>query len=172
MSTAVTTGFHRIGNVTTRAPQGIYQQAVPGASVYVTATSTGVGATIYSDPELSVSISGSLLTADETGAYDYYIPLNYSVTETVSSPNNGLVVLSNVVQNGPLVGVLTTTANTTDTVSIAGILSTSHVAMQPTNASAATMYGSTYVSAKSAGSITVTHPATSGATFDIIITPY
>jgi hypothetical protein len=168
----VTTGFHRIGSVTTRAPFGIEQQVVPGALVYVTLTSTGAGAVIYSDPGLSISISGALITTNVYGNYDYYIPLNYSVTETISSPNGAVLTVVNVVQNGPLAASLTTTGNATDVVVLSGILSTSHVSLQPTNASAATMLTSTYVSAKTAGSITVTHPTTSGATFDIIITPY
>ena len=168
----VTTGFHRVGNVTTRGPQGVELQAVPGAQVYVTLTSTGAAAVIYSDPALSIAITGSLVTADVYGNYDYYLPLNYSVTETISSPSGALLTIVNVVQNGPLVTSLTTTAAATDTVTLAGILATSHVVLQPTNAAAATMYTSTYVSAKAAGSITVTHPVTSGATFDIIITPY
>lgn len=168
----VTTGFHRIGSVTTRAQSGIEQQVVPNASIYVTLTSTGAAAIIYSDPGMSISISGSLVVADVTGAYDYYIPLNYSVTETISSPSGALLALVNVVQNGPLVASLTTTANTTDTVILAGALSTSHFSVQPTNAAAATMLTSTYISSKSAGSFVVTHPATAAATFDIIVTPY
>jgi hypothetical protein len=168
----VTTGFHRIGNVTTRAQSGVEQQVVPGAQVYVTLTSTGAAATIYSDPALSITILGSLVTADNFGSYDYYIPLNYSVTETISSANGALLTIYNVVQNGPLIGTLTTTAATTDVVSITGILSTSHVSFTPTNAAAATMIASTYVSNKAEGSITITHPATANATFDLIITPY
>jgi hypothetical protein len=34
------------------------------------------------------------------------------------------------------------------------------------------MFTSTYVSSKAAGGITVTHPATAAATFDVVITPY
>ena len=167
-----TTGWQRIGNVTTRAPFGVEQQVVPGAEVYVTLTSTGAAAVIYSDPALSITITGSLVTADNFGNYSYFIPLSYNVTETISSANGALLTIANIVANGPLVGTLTTTAATSDVVSIPGILSTSHVSYTPTNAAAATMIASTYVSNKSAGSITITHPATSGATFDLIITPY
>jgi hypothetical protein len=168
----VTTGFHRISSVTTRAPFAVELQAVPGASIYVTLTSTGAAATIYSDAALSIAIPGSLVTADVLGNYDYYIPLNYSVTETISSPSGSLMTITNVVQNGPLVTSFTTTAATTDTVTLAGVPATSHAILQPTNSVAATMLTSTYVSAKAAGSITVTHPVSAGATFDIIITPY
>ena len=168
----VTTGFHRISNVTTRGPQGVELQSVPGASVYVTLTSTGAEATIYSDPALSIAITGSLVTADVQGNFDYYIPLNYSVTETISSPSGAPLTIVNVVQNGPLVTSLTTTAAATDTVTLAGITATSHAFLQPTNSGAAAMLSSTYVSAKAAGNITVTHPVSAGAEFDVIITPY
>ena len=167
-----TTGWHRVGNVTSRSSSGLDQQVVPGATIYVTSTLTTLAATIYSDPLLSAVIPLSTLTADIFGNYDYYLPLNYCVTETISAPNGGLSVTANIAQNGPLVTSLTTTASASDTVTLIGILSTSHVSITPTNAAAAAMIASIYVSAKSAGSITVTHTASAGATFDIIITPY
>lgn len=167
-----TTGYHRIGNVTTRASFGLELQAVPGASIFVTSTLTATAATIYSDPLLTVAISGSILTSDQYGNYSYYMPLNYCVTETITAPNGGVSVTPNISAPGPLVGSLTTTSATSDTVTITGAKSTSHVSLQPTNSAAAGMLSSTYVSAKSSNSITITHPGTSGATFDIIVTSY
>ena len=172
MSLNPTTGFHRFSNATSRAAAGLASQIVPLASVLVTVTSTGGVATIYEDPLMTILYAGGLVTADIYGAYDYYIPLNYMVTETISAPGGGSLVINNIGINGPLVGSLTTTSATSDVVLITGILSTSHVSLQPTNASAATMLTSTYVSAKAAGQITVTHPATAGATFDVVVTPY
>jgi hypothetical protein len=168
----ITTGFHRIGNVTTRASFGLEQQVVPGATIFVTSTASGTAATIYYDPGLSVAISGSILTADIYGNYSYYMPMNYCVTETISAPQGSLSTTVNISSPGPLVASLTTTSATTDVVTVSGCTANCHVVMQPTNSAAATMCGSTYVSAKSANSITVTHPGTSGATFDIIVTPY
>lgn len=167
-----TTGFYRFANVTTRAPFGVEQQVVPGATIFVTLTSTGAAATIFSDPALSIQIVGSVVTADIFGNYAYYIPLSYNVTENISSANGALLTIPNIAQNGPLVGTLTTTANPTDVVSIIGVTSSSHVSLTATNSAAAGMIASTYVSAKSAGSITVTHPSTASATFDIIVTSY
>ena len=173
MSNFATTGFNRVSNVTSRGLYGLNQQIVPLANIYVTVTATNLGATIYSDPLLSALITNSTVTADQNGNYSYYLPLNYMVTETISSPElSSAIVIPNVGINGPIVGSLTTSSATADTVSITGILSTSHASLQPTNASAATMLTSTYVSSKAAGSITITHPATAGATFDVIITPY
>lgn len=167
-----TTGWHRVGEVTTRAPFGVEQQVVPGARIFVTSTATGAAATIFTDPGMSIPIPGSVVTADIYGSYDYYLPLNYCVTEKVSSPDGSLVTTTNLAHNGPLATALTTTNNVSDIVTLAGILTTSHVSLQPTNSAAASMYASTYVSSKSTGSITVTHPASAGATFDVIITTY
>lgn len=167
-----TTGFYRTSNVYSQITDGIISQVVPGAVIVVSVTSTGLAATIYSDPLLTLTIPNSTVYADVTGAYSYYIPLNYMVTETISSPNLGSVVIPNIGINGPIVGTLTTTNAVSDVVSATGILATSHVSLQPTNAAAATMFSSTYVSSKTAGSITVAHPATANATFDVIITPY
>ena len=167
-----TTGFYRTSNVYSRITDGLNSQVVPGAVVVVTVSSTGLAAVIYSDPLLTQAIPNSTVYADVNGGYGYYLPLNYMVTETISSPSLGGIVIPNIGINGPIVGTLTTTNATSDVISITGILATSHVSLQPTNAAAATMFTSTYVSSKAAGSITVTHPATSGATFDVMITPY
>lgn len=167
-----TTGWHRLSNVTALMPGSINLQAVPLAYIYVTETSSGAQANIYSDPQLSIPISGSLVVADNTGSYGYYLPLNYCVTESISYPNGGTTVLDNISQNGPVVGSFTTTANASDSVSLVGVISSSHVFLQPTNLAASTMFSSTYVSSKSTGSITITHPTTAGATFDIIATTY
>jgi hypothetical protein len=72
------------------------------------------------------------------------------------------------VVNSAWPGSLTTTSGTTDSVSIAAVTSSSHCSLTPTNASAATNIATTYISAKSAGSITVTHTATSGMNYDIL----
>jgi hypothetical protein len=94
-----TTGMHRVSNVTQRSPFGTLQEVVPGATIYVTQTASGAGAVIYSDPEMSVVITGSLITADTFGWYEYYIPLSYNVTETISAPSGLFVIITNIVQN-------------------------------------------------------------------------
>ena len=67
-----------------------------------------------------------------------------------------------------LTGTLTTTASTSDLVTIAGVTSNSSVTLTPTNAIAAAMTG-VYISGKpNNGQIAVTHPATAGGTFSII----
>ena len=170
-----TTGWNRISNATSVALGSITLQATPFAQVYVTSTASGGAATIYSDPLLSIAVPGSLVTADGAGNYSYYLPLNYCVTETVTAPNEvGTVIIPNIVQNGPIVASLTTTANTSDTVNITGVLSTSHVALTATNSTAAALLYTSpgvYVTV-AGGSVTVHHPATASGTFSLLITPY
>ena len=170
-----TTGWHRLGSVTSRATFGLEQQTVPGASILVTETGSGALANIFSDPLLSVRIPGSLLTADQDGNYDYYLGLNYCVTESISAPNGGLAVLVNISQNGPIAVSFVTSANPSDTLSVIGASSNSHVVLFPTNAIAATMVMTSpgvYVSDKIADSITITHPVTNDAAFDMLVTTY
>lgn len=167
-----TTGFHRVSNVTTRASYGLDQQIVPGASILVTLSATGAAAPIYSDPGMSVAVSGSLLFADVSGSYDYFVALNSMVDETISSPNGEVLIITNIGANGAQAVSFTTSSTTFDIVAVPGALSTSHVGLTATNLIAAGMIASTYISTKSAGSITVTHPATPGGTFDLLVTPY
>jgi hypothetical protein len=62
---------------------------------------------------------------------------------------------------------LTTTAATSDNVSITGATSSSFCLLTPTNSSAATNIATTYISAKTTNQITVTHTATASMTYDI-----
>ena len=70
-----------------------------------------------------------------------------------------------------VVASLTTTAATSDNVTVTGMTSSGHCSLTPTNASADTLLTGTYISAKTTNQITVTHAATSGATFDVLCTP-
>lgn len=94
-----TTGLHRFSNVTARAQYSTTQTVVPGATIYVTQTSDGTEATIYSDPGLTIQIPGALITADQSGFYEYFITLNYDVTETISSASGLLFIITNIVLN-------------------------------------------------------------------------
>lgn len=73
----------------------------------------------------------------------------------------------------PVAASLTTTAATSDAVAIAGMTSSGHCsAPAATNSSAAANVATTYISAKATNSVTVTHAATAGMTFDLTCTPY
>lgn len=65
---------------------------------------------------------------------------------------------------------LTTTAAASDPVTVTGATTSSHCTLSPTNASAATNIATTYISAKASNSITVTHTATAGMTYDLLCT--
>lgn len=92
-----TTGYHRIGQVLQREPQGgVTAQVVPYATIYVTSTATGTAATIYSDPLLSAPISNSTVTSDENGNYGYYIALGQCDTENITYPGGGSITNTNV----------------------------------------------------------------------------
>jgi hypothetical protein len=89
-----------------------------------------------------------------------------SITTPISNSGSG---------NGPgnvLLASLTTTAAASDNVTVTGMTSFGHCTLTPTNSSAATNIATTYVSAKTANQITVTHTATSGMTFDISCTQF
>lgn len=72
----------------------------------------------------------------------------------------------------PAVVSFTTTAATSDVVTVQGATASSHCTLTERNALAAVMKaaGGTYVSATGTNSVTVTHPATAGAIFDIFVT--
>lgn len=94
-----TTGYHRVNQVIARSSTGVFAQVVPFAQVSVTNTATGNAATIYSDPLLSSPIASSLVTADLSGNYSYYMPLNTCNTESISSPGQGAIVIPNICGN-------------------------------------------------------------------------
>lgn len=76
--------------------------------------------------------------------------------------------------NGNLLGivaVLTTTAAASDNVAVTGMTSSGHCSLTPTNALAAADAASTYISAKTANQITVTHPVSAGRTWDVACWP-
>ncbi len=77
---------------------------------------------------------------------------------------------SNIGKNIPILTSFTTTASTSDNVTVTGMTSSGHCMLQPTNASADTLLTGTYISAKATNQITVTHASTSGANFDVLCT--
>jgi hypothetical protein len=105
----VTTGFHRTNQLLARSPQGVTANVVPNGTIYVVSTATNTPATIYSDPLLTIPIANSIVTTDTNGNYGYYAPLNYCVTEQVSSAGQGAYSIPNICQqsgSGTPVGTL------------------------------------------------------------------
>jgi hypothetical protein len=112
--------------------------------------------------ESIVALTGAINSA-EGYLFDGTAPLNHTLisngTFYVDSP--GVIATS-----------FTTTAATTDTVTVTGMTSSGHCSLQPTNAGAAGGIASVYVSAKTTNQITVTHTATATWTFDVLCVPY
>lgn len=67
-------------------------------------------------------------------------------------------------------GSLSTTSSASDYVAVIGMTSSGHCSVTATNASAAANIASTYISAKTANRITVSHTAKMGMTYDILCT--
>lgn len=121
--------------------------------------------------EIALQFSGPQVPHD----FGYYMP---SLITTLPSVNSvlafgpGLNTLGPLaVQNQPVaryVGTLTTTASTSDTLTgVAGVDAGSHILLSPINSTAA---GLTGVWAEAGtNSVTVNHPATSGAAFAIFV---
>jgi hypothetical protein len=76
----------------------------------------------------------------------------------------------------PVTASVTTTAATTDVITIAGMTSLGHCDMPgPKNAAAGTMIQNAtpvFISGYGTNSVTLNHVATAGATFDLVCTPY
>lgn len=70
-----------------------------------------------------------------------------------------------------ITAIQTTTAATTDNVTVTGMVSTGHCYLTPTNSAAAAGIASVFISAKTTNQITVTHTATAGWTFDVVCSP-
>ena len=83
---------------------------------------------------------------------------------------SGVLSSSGCTSGAPLVATLTTTAATSDNLTVTGMTASGHCALSPTNASAATNIATTYVSAKTTNQITVTHTATASMTYDFLCT--
>lgn len=65
------------------------------------------------------------------------------------------------------VGQISTTTTTVENVTVTGATTASHCSLTPTNAAAATNYITSFISAKAANTITVTHAAIAGMNYDL-----
>lgn len=127
--------------------------------------STVAGGTTFSNPAIALQQNGNggnILVFGNTSG---------STTIQTQAVASGITLLAAGTSATAIPASLTTTAATSDNVTITGMTASGHCILQPTNASADTLLTGTFVSAKAANQITVTHAATAGATFDILCTP-
>jgi hypothetical protein len=94
---------------------------------------------------------------------------NASGTTYLSENSSG--VPSWTTNNIPLVASLTTTAASSDNVTITGMTGSGHCVLTATNSSAAAAIASVWISGKTTNQITVNHPVTASMTYDIFCTP-
>lgn len=140
-------------------------------------TLTFTAVTNHGDPP-SMGVDGTgipLIDAGTQVASPVFRTTNGYFKNDVTAPTlsaNRTTTLADGAGSVAISGSFTTTAAASDTVSILGVTSSSHVSLTPTNAIAAAMIaaGTVYVSSVSAGSVTVTHSSTSGGTFHIVCT--
>jgi hypothetical protein len=90
-----TTGFYRNSSVTVRG-ETTSLHCVPGAHIHVTETATGALAKIYYDPQMTKLVPQSTVVSDLSGGYDYYISLNYMVSENISAPGLPRITIPNI----------------------------------------------------------------------------
>lgn len=132
------------------------------------------------------SLQSLINRISQSGAYALLIPSFYTGTDKFTNPTNVPVI--DLRPQGPSTGLggtlaiqgggasavvfaqqVTTTASSSDTYAISGATSLTAVTLFPANASAAVMLATGEVSATVSGaSVTITHPATSGAIFNLI----
>lgn len=96
-------------------------------------------------------------------------------TLLIVTPSNGSYAFPDTASNVRISGIISasfsTTASTTDDVEVTGITATGHCFLQPTNSAAALGFAEVYISNKTRDQITISHPASSGWTFDVLCTP-
>lgn len=157
--TCSTVGWIRTPATTTATADLIQLQAgFSGTSTaYKVLSDTGV-------TQFSVSLDGRpSYRGNQSGAFDQILASDtLTASRTVQSPNgpSSTVMLAGLV----------TTAAASDNVTIQGMASGGHCTLTPTNAAAATNIATTYVSAKAANQITVSHAATANMNYDIFCT--
>lgn len=66
---------------------------------------------------------------------------------------------------------LTTTAATTEVITVTGMTASGHCSLGALNSAAATNITTTFISSKATNSVTVTHAATAGMVYDLLCTP-
>lgn len=127
----------------------------------------------YTDVYALTSIGQSLQAGDN--CFDYQGTLGAGTAEQClhsSITPTGVRIINTPDGNSslPMVAALVTTAAASDNVTIQGMTSSGHCTLFPTNVAAATNIATTFVSAKAANQITVSHTATASMNYDISCT--
>ena len=129
-----------------------------GSGILLSTTAPGVSPRIRHDADDNVVI--------DTGGASASLNLNTDNNKPVKLGTGGTTGA-----NIPVMASLSTTLGTSTNVSMPGITSSSHCLLTATNAVAGANVGGTFISAKAADQITVTHAPVAGMTYDVLCTP-
>jgi len=156
--------------LTAPSAQSTYQLYDATASVLVSGTQAIIPAsqtTAWTQNLAGQLFAGHQYQIQLTGCSTCTDPADPNVSVTLNQTQLPLTPLANV---GVLVGSITLTAATSDSVTIPGVTANSHCVAFATNSTAAAATTIAYKSSVSANTVTLTHVATtaSGGTFDII----
>jgi hypothetical protein len=141
--------------------------ASPGYGVYMLGTGIIRGNTfnvnIWDGTHSYYSVNASAIYNSFTGEFDAPIIDPSTQGNTFNNVSSGPIKLASTI---------TLTAATSDSASISGVTASSHCVFSPTNSTATGATILPYISAMSAGSVTITHAATvgNGATYNIVCT--
>jgi hypothetical protein len=182
-ATAVTTSGNQTVTLTPpacTAGQVSYQAARSNGGGYglVNVGATACGANIVDTfgftnaaPTLGFGLRAGINSANMQAPQLVLTGGGFKTTFSNSFTANRTVVPPDGTGGIPVSGTLTTTAAASDAATIQGVTASSHCGLTPTNANAATDSTGTYVSAVGTNSVTVTHPANAGRTWNILCTP-
>jgi hypothetical protein len=166
MPTGMTAGgIWQFGNAPI-TPQG--NTTTPGLQI----GSAGYGLSNYAGNQLDVVIAGALGLQMGGNYLRLYSGSNYTGWQNDTLSAGRTLTTPDGASYSVLVASLTTTAATSDNLTIQGMLSTGHCSLTATNASAATNLSTSYVSAKTTNQVTVTHTATASMTYDLMCTSH
>ena len=136
---------------------GLSSRLIPETFALLPTCGSGVGeGTVSEITDSTTNILGATVTGG--GSHKGTVRcdgVNWTL-EAISGPSAAIMVAT-----------LTTTAATTDNVTVTGLTSSGHCTMTATNATAAADIASTFISKATTNQITITHPAKSGRTWNI-----
>jgi hypothetical protein len=136
---------------------GLTSRLIPETFAFLPTCASGVGeGTVSEITDSTTTILGATVTGGGSHRGSVRCDgVNWTL-EAISGPSAAVMVAT-----------LSTTAATTDNVTVTGLTNSGHCTMTPTNATAAADIASTYISKTTTNQVTITHPASSGRTWNI-----
>ena len=166
----------------------IYRSRAGAAFIFTESSQAGTGQSppqsIYFAPDFTdaLYLRGSTLSSSRSPNVAFCDPDAHCFHERkegkdliIITPSGGSYALPDTATNLKMSGIIptsfTTSASSTDSVTVQGMTAAGHCLLQPTNSEAAEGVARVYISNKTINQITVSHPAISGWTFDVLCAP-